>query len=131
MHERARTPDRVDAPDEAAQPLERVGILQLRRAPTLAREERETESLMGLQGALVEGERGYHGNLFLGELGGEAVLLQDLLVRPAPRAIELRDDGDGLLDAHLVDAILVAVQRELATVAQQPHALHRVQDDVG
>ena len=78
-------------------------------------------------------ERRHHRDLALGQLAGEAVLLEDLLVRPAPGAVELGDEEPGiaqgaalvLLEPHLVDAVLVAVERELAAVGQEARRSRR------
>src|SRR5690606_39849578 len=61
----------------------------------------------------------------------EGVLLGDLRVGPAPGAVELDDDGAAVLEAYLVDAVLVAVQREKAPVAAQPDRLERIEHAVG
>jgi hypothetical protein len=41
----------------------------------------------------------------------------DLLIRPAARSIKLHNHGWGTLDAHLVDAVLITVERIDASVA--------------
>ena len=65
------------------------------------------------------------------ELVDERVLLEDLRVAPARGPIELRDDGRRVVAPHLVDAILVAVEREQAPVAAHAHAVERVEHAIG
>jgi len=58
------------------------------------------------------------------------MLFENLRVRPAPRAIELDHAGCGVLQARAVHAILVAVEREHASVAAKADAGERVEDDL-
>src|SRR6185503_20015098 len=129
--EGTRGADRVDAADEAPQPFERALVLELGRAPALAREKREAEAFGLEERAPVEGERGDDLDLGRRQLEREGVLLEDLRVRPAPRAIELRDDEAAVLEARLVDAVLVAVQGEEAPVGTRARRVDGVQHEIG
>ena len=59
------------------------------------------------------------------------MLLGDLRVAPAARPIELRDDRRLVLAPHLVDAVLVAVEREQTAVAADADGVERVEDELG
>ena len=65
-----------------------------------------------------------------GELGEEAVLLEDLGFAAAPRAVELGDDRAFVLDAVVVDTILVAVQCKKTAVAVIAEVLKRLENVV-
>ena len=54
------------------------------------------------------------------------MLFQNLLAGPALWPVELDDDRVGFFDAHLIDAILVAVQREQTQVTAQANGLDAV-----
>ncbi len=69
-------------------------------------------------------------DLVLGQGQGEGVLFQDGGIAPAPRSVELGDDGRGVIDADLIDAVLVAVQCEQAPIGQESDALHRIQHEI-
>src|SRR5216683_1921583 len=86
-------PHCMDAADEAAEPLERVGIVQFRGAPAAARIQRETKFLKSVQGARADCNRRHSGNLALHQFRSECVLLEDLRIAPARRPVELRDQG--------------------------------------
>ena len=80
-----------------------------------------------MQRVAGERERRDDRNLRRGELGDESVLLGDGLVGPAPGPVELRDDGSRVLDADLVNAILVAAKGLQPAVAAQAHRVERVE----
>ena len=75
------------------------------------------------------------GDLALGELAGEGVLLVDLGIGPAPWAIELGHhcliSCFGILEPDLVDAVLVAVEAEQPAVGLQAAGRDRVEHPVG
>jgi hypothetical protein len=117
----------MDAPDEAPDPFQDLGIRQLGRAPATAGEDREAEALVLVQRAPVQHARRHHRHLHGFELGQEGVLLQDGRVAPAPRAIELDDHRLAFFAADAVDAVFVAVQGQQATVAAQADAVDGLQ----
>src|SRR5574337_1002416 len=84
-----------------------------------------------MQRTTAEGKWRNGGNLALGEVRDEGVLLADCLVAPAAGAVELHDDRRRILDADLVYAVLVAVEGEHAAVGPQTDAFDGVQDQVG
>jgi len=126
----------VNAPDEAADPFERLAIFELRRAPAAARIHREAESAECAQRPPIGRERSDHRNLALGELERECVLLENLRISPACGAIELCDYRRRRVrrplrfEPDLVDAVLVAVQREQPPVAREARACKRVEHGV-
>jgi hypothetical protein len=62
---------------------------------------------------------------------GETVLLEYRLIGPAVRAIELGDDSIVLVDADLVDAVLVAVEGKQASVAVEAQVFQRLKKVLG
>ncbi len=123
--------DRVDAADEASEPFERVGIVEVGRAATPARVHRKAETAGLVQRLPAERERRNDRDLALGELERERVLLEDLGVGPARRPIELDNDRRAVFDVDLVDAVLVAVQREQSAVPAHARGFERVEHRVG
>ena len=119
--ERLRCPDRVDAADEAADPLERLRVVEVRRTAAASRIKREPEARMHPR--MYGGD---HRDLVSGELARKGVLLLDLRVAPAAGAVELGDQRFGAVDADLVDAVFVAVQREYTQVGEAAGALDGV-----
>ena len=131
MGERLLAPHGVDAPDEAPEPFERVAILELRGAPAAARKDREPKTRKQVQRASFVNERCDHGNFARGELGGKCMLLEDRGLAPARGPVELGDDRCRILDADLVDAVLVARECQHPAVAQKPHGLEGIEHAVG
>ena len=91
----------------------------------------EGEAAMVVQRAAGDRDRRHGRHFGRRQFEREAVLLEDLLVAPAAGPVELHHDRRRILDAHLVDAVLVAVQRELAPVGSQPQAFEGIEDDIG
>ena len=59
------------------------------------------------------------------------MFLQDLLIRPAPRPVELGNQWLCVLNANLIDAVLIAVQRQQARVAEVAGGLDGIDNTVG
>jgi len=78
--------------------------------------------------ALVVSVWRHYRNFQIGELLAEAMLLEYGFVAPAPGAIELGHNRAAVGQAHLVDPVLVAVQREEPSVTPEPEVFHGVQD---
>src|SRR5438105_5975538 len=108
--ERPRRADRMDAADEATDPFEYSRVFQLRGAAAAARIDRDAKNVVCPCFYAVD--RRHYGNLALGELAREGVLLVDLRIAPAPGAVELRDDHRAVLEPDLVDPVLDAVEAE-------------------
>jgi len=123
-------PDRVDAADEAPDPLQRGGVAQLGRASAAAREDGEAETAELVQGPALDRHGRHHRHLALGQLGHEGVFLEDGVIAPAPRAVELGHHRRAILAADLVDPVLVAVQGQQAAVAIDADALQGVEHAV-
>ena len=73
----------------------------------------------------------YHWNVLVGEFDAEFMLLDYRVIRPAARPVEFGNNGPIVLDADLVDAILIAVQCQKATIAAKPEVLERSKNVVG
>src|SRR6185312_10058062 len=122
--------------DQAAQPLQLVACLQLRRAPAVTRGECVTEAFVVQQRAALERQRRHHRQLGIRQLLRELVLLDDGRIGPAARAVELRDHGCGRLrfrafQPDLPHPVLVAVQRQQAPIRPQPAGADRIKHQVG
>jgi hypothetical protein len=63
--------------------------------------------------------------------GGERVFLPDLLIRPAPVAVELGDHRRIVLEPDLIDPVLEAVQLQQSPIADETERLDRVEDHTG
>jgi hypothetical protein len=81
--------------------------------------------------ALRIGQWSHYREFSLNELMAECVLLQNGLVAPTLRAIELGDDRGLALDADLIDAILEAVQGRYPQIGDATRALHCVEHEFG
>ena len=111
----------VDARHEAAELLEQLHVVELRRAAAVAGVDGEAEVAVDVQRLAVVRRAAARPGIFLGrELVGEVVLLVDRLVRPAAGPVELGDHRRGILEPDAVDAVLVAVQRQQPAVAARP-----------
>ncbi len=84
-----------------------------------------------MQGLTPQIERSDHGNVRIRQFRAECVFLEDRRVAPASRPVELRDDRRGVLDADLVDAVLVTVQCLEPAIALEAETLHRRENVVG
>src|SRR5262245_3602992 len=124
--ERGGSADRMDAADEAADPLERLGVVEVRAAAAAARIERVPEP--GMDPRMHGGD---DRNLAPGELARKGVLFLDLLVAPPPGPVELQHARRAVLQPHLVDAVLVAVERQQAAVGAQAGTIAGVEHDFG
>ncbi len=122
----------MDPAQGPAQHQQVIEIVQLRGVAAAALEQGETETVELVQGiALCIHHGRHHGDLRILQLQAEGVLLEDLGVAPALRAIELCDQRRIVFDADLVDAVFVAVQRQQSRVTEIPGGLDGVDDHVG
>ena len=131
MPEALALADEMNAAEKAAHPFALGARAELRPAPAAPLEHREAETVVLEQRAALLHERRHDRNLCGRELEREAVLLGDRRGAPALRPVKLGDQRRAALDADLVDAILVTVQREDAAVRHIAERLHRRDDDVG
>lgn len=131
MAEWATETHRVHAREHAAHGDQHLAPVEIGRAAAAPRKQREMEiSRVAQAAAWLVAERRNHRQALAREIEGELVLLAQRRVGPAQRAVELRDQRLAVLDADLVDAILIAVQRQQATVGDEALALDRRQDEV-
>src|SRR6185436_20745529 len=121
----------MDAGDEAAEPLERFGVVQFRRAPAAARIQGETKSLKSMQRSRVHCYRRHRRNLAFRELRGEDVFLENLRIAPARRPVEFRDQRLVVLNADLINPVFIAVQRQQPAVAAKSDGFDRIQHQIG
>ncbi|MCY1495524.1 hypothetical protein D9M68_294280 [compost metagenome] len=131
MLERACGAHGVQAAEQLAETVELVQVARLRRAAAAAGEEGEAKARVLEQAFAVTHQRRHHGHLAFGQFGAEAVLLAYGRIAPALGPVELGDQRFGVLDAHLVDAVLVAVEGEYPRVAEIADTFHGIQYQVG
>ena len=123
--------NRVDATDETAEHLPFLVTAQFGPAAPLAGIDGKAMAGVAVQCLAVHLNGRHDGQLALHQLQGKTMLLENALVAPAPRAIELRDHETAVLLAELVDPVLVAVEREEAPVAGETDTFQRVENPVG
>jgi hypothetical protein len=103
-------------------------VIEFRRPARYVWKRRKAQTVMGKQAAAIPGDRRRHGQLRRGEFEGEGVLLVDGRIGPAFRPIELEHPQDAVFVAKLIDAILVAVEREQPARRLEPDAFRRGKD---
>ena len=132
MHEGFHAAHPVHAPQELAQGVKVVEVVELRGVAAPARVEGEAKPVVlpetGAAVIAVEAQGRHHRQLLLHQGKAERVLLANLFIAPALGAVELGDQRRAVLDAHLIDAVFVAVEGEKAAIAEKPGALHRRHD---
>ncbi|MNI65455.1 hypothetical protein D3C73_1209660 [compost metagenome] len=128
--ERPGRADRMQAPEQLAQAIELVEVARLRCSAATAGEQGETETVVFVQGFTVVDQRRHDRHLAVGEFGGELVLFQNRFVAPALRPVELGDQRLGVFDTDLIDAVLVAVERQDARVAEKADAFDGIEHEV-
>src|SRR6202165_53689 len=116
----------MDASDEASDPFERLAVFQLGAAPAAARVDRKAET------AMLAGKGWRDGRYFmLRQFPGKGMFFGDLRRAPAARTVELQHHCSAVFQPDLVDAVLVAVQREQPAVGAKAGAVAGVEHDVG
>ena len=130
MREGATGGDGMHAPEQLAEAIQLVEVARLRRASAAAREQRETKAAMLEQRLAIAQQWRHHRHFVFGQFQAEGVLFADCRIAPAVRAIELGDQRRFVLDAHLIDAVLVAVERQDAGVAEVAKALHGIEHQI-
>ena len=126
---RART-DRMDAANEASDPLERVRVLEFGSTAAAARIDRKTIAFEIVQAAAFGNQWGHHRDFAVGKLGGKGMLFENLLIAPALRAIELRDHDAAIFHPGLIDTIFVTVEGEQTSIASPSDRFKGVKDPV-
>lgn len=126
--------DLADAMDARHQPtdlLEETRVVEFRRASRTRRRDREPEWSAPVERLCLDRKRRNDRYVVFGERQRECVLFVDGVVAPAPRPVELGNDGSGAVDPDLVHAVFVAVQRQQAAVTVKTERLERSQYVVG
>ncbi len=129
--EAARFAGQVDAGDQPAQLTHQAAVIEIRRPAALAWRHRDSERACMVQRPAIEAERGNDGNLQCCKFLRERMFFEDRGVAPATGSVKFGNDRRGILDADLVDPILVAVQRQKASVAAQAEPVERGQNLFG
>jgi hypothetical protein len=132
---------RVNTRQKAANPLQRVQLVQLWPAPAFARADAVAKAVRVVQGLAVQGNRRCKWNLCAGQLGGEGVFFQYLRIPPALGAVKLGHHGIAqvvvnrvttvFLDMRQIHAVLVARQRHQTAVAAHASGFQGVKYHLG
>ncbi len=128
--ERTAGTDGVHASEQLAQAIQLVEIAWLRCPATATREQGEAKTAVLEQRLAIARQRRHHRDFVLGQLSAETVLLADRRIAPAIRTIKLGDQRRFAFDAHLIDAVLVAVECQYAGVAEIAKALHGIEHQI-
>ena len=76
-----------------------------------------------MQGVSRQFERLDNRNLLLRKFRRKTVFLENGIITPATGTIKLRDDRFIVFDSDLINAVLIAVEREESTVAPKTEAV--------
>jgi hypothetical protein len=128
--ERARGANGMDAAQQLAETVKLLEIAGFWRATATTGEEGETKTGVLEQGLAVVDEGRDDRDFDVGEFGGEAVLFENGFVGPAIGPVELGNQRLLFIDADLIDAVLIAVERENTGVGDKADALDGVQHQV-
>jgi hypothetical protein len=138
LRERLVRTHRMQAAEETAEPLQRLGVLELGPAAGMAVTDRDAVRAYmrqrrrramqcdGIAGR-VQFARRDHRHVLRRQLARERVLFEDLRVAPASWPIELGDDHLAVLEMNLEDAVLVRVELQQAAVAAQADGIECVE----
>ena len=118
----------VHAADEAPHHQQIVGIVQIRRPSCTALKHCKGEALIVIQRVpAIEQQWRHDGDLQIGQLLREGVLLQYLLPRPALWAIELGNHRRAFFHANLIHAVLITIECQNAGIGADADTLHGFQ----
>jgi len=81
-----------------------------------------------VQRAIVQDEWRYYREFSCTQFLVELMLLNDCCVAPSPGTVKLGHDRPLLFDTNLVNAVLVAVEREEAAITAKVHISVHVED---
>jgi len=119
--ERPCCPAGVEAAEQPAEQPASFRVIEVDQAATTTREQGEAPPVVsgqGVCGSAIAVQRRHDWQVMFHQLSRERVLLEDCRIAPAPRAVELGDHRQRILEADLVDAVLVAVEgQQLAAAA--------------
>ena len=115
--------------EETAEPLPVVFGREFRPASAAPLEDGEPVTGMRVQRLAVEAKRRHDRDLLRRELERKGMLLENRLVGPAARPVELGDD-EAVFGSDLEDAVFVAVEREQAARDRNPDRFHRIENPV-
>jgi hypothetical protein len=106
-------------------------VFKVRGMPTLPWKQGVAKARVVKQGGTCPAEWRDHGQFGVFELGRERVFFENLGIRPAPRAIELRYQKAAVFQFDLVDAVFVAVEFEKAACGRETGGIDRIKDEIG
>jgi hypothetical protein len=107
----------------------RIRLIELRWASPHPGKDGKAVRVEPKQRATLDLKRSGDRQLGRGHLGGERMLLADLLIAPAPRTVEL-EDQQTLVRAELIHAVFVAVEREQPPVTLEANRGSGIQNHI-
>jgi hypothetical protein len=126
-----RSAHRVQPAEGAADVAAVLGVELVERASSHPGERRVVDPLdLAQRAAGAQVGRRHRRHLGLGEVGEEAVLVEDGLPRPATGTVELHDQALFVLQLDLVDPVLERAQGQAAAGTAEPADFHRVEHAV-
>ena len=84
-----------------------------------------------MQGLTLEGEGPHHRQLIGHHLGGERMLFLNLSIGPSTRPVDFHHHRLGIVQHHLVDAVLVRTEGTHAPIHRQAERAQRIQHHIG
>ena len=130
MRECAAPTDRVNAAEKAPHPFQYLGVVEFGCASAAARTQAESIAGEFVQGLAADGEWRDHRDFALRQFQGEGVFLENLRIAPAPRTIELGNDGFILFNADLVDPVFVTVERQHPAIDTKTGAFDGIEQHI-
>ena len=118
---------RMYARNKAPQPAQRLIILELRRAATLTRIERQHEPAVLMQRAAIENQRRHHRQFRLRQFQCKRMLFQNRRTAPALRTVKLGNHALARFEPHLIHAVFITVERREATIATLAGGLYGIE----
>ena len=128
----------VDAGQKSANPLQHLGVIQLRLSPAPARADAEPKArVLGVihrqmvQLLPVQHQRGHHRDVFQGQLIGKGVLLLDRRFRPAQGSVKLGHHARVVVEHGQINPVFIRAQGAQTAVHRQSQIRQSIQHPIG
>jgi hypothetical protein len=126
-----RAAHRVNPPDEAPKPFERIAPVKIGGTAAAALENRKAKAFELVQRTTIECACRHGRNFARDEIGDKRVFLENGRIAPPLWPIELRNHRRAVFHTDLVHAVLIAVERQHAAISAHAdsgqHAIERVE----
>ena len=101
-----------------------VKIIKLRCVPAAAGEGGDQKAISLMKGILADCHGSDDGQLARCEFEGKRVLFLNLRERPATRPIKLHNNRIGVIQAHLINPVFIAVERKQSEITVQTNRFY-------